>query len=100
MAVTIAELLRNTRTVSCEYGDITINLTYRPAAITQEVMFSEQPIVGLLLGALTAWDVYEDDAHTTMLPITAETLNGPVFGPLLLRAMITAIFRDITSGKV
>lgn len=99
MAVTLGELQRNVRTVPCEYNGLTIQLTYRPAVVSPEATLSNMPIEELLLLALAGWDIYEDERLTTMLPITAETLNGPNIGALLLRAMTQAILRDVMTGK-
>lgn len=102
MPVTLGDLKRNTRVAPVAYGEQTINLTYRPSAITPgfgDGDDSKTFLVDTLLKVLIAWDIYEDDAYTVMTPITAAVLNSDSIGLPLLRAMFDAVVLDTLAGK-
>ena len=102
MPITLAELMRNTRQTTVEYGGVTLTLTYRPSAITPAFGDSDDSrtyLVDSLLKLLVAWDIYDDDAFTQMTPITPEILSSDGIGVPLLRAMFNKIVLDTLVGK-
>lgn len=101
MPVTLNELRRNTRMIPVPYDGITLNITYRPSAVTPAFGNDDSKsfLVDALLALLVAWDVYEDEAYTEMTPISRDTLNSDAVGLALLRAMFDAIMLDTLTGK-
>lgn len=102
MAISLADLKRNTRQLPVEYLGITINVTYKPGAITptfgRDLAPGDSVMVQLLAKSLVSWDIFQDDALTVPLPITVDTLGD--LGSGLLNAIIQAITLDSMVGKV
>jgi hypothetical protein len=108
MPVSMSQLLTNTATVSFEYSGFSIAVTYLPAEITEEVFANLQVFMSMnnytevmsgfkslndIIALLVkSWDLYEDDAQTEMVSLTAERLAKL---PVALRVQcLFAIMRD------
>jgi hypothetical protein len=102
MAIKLSDLKKNVRSVPVSYMGETLNVTYRPNAITptlgQEMddPRTKMPLVLALSRALVSWDVI-DDATGKPVPITPECLAD--FGSGLLNAILRDISADMLVGK-
>lgn len=100
MGITLTSLRENRRTVQIQFDEITFNVTYRPGSITPDFGAAEKAdktkpwLVDMLLRLIDTWDIFEDDAQTVRVPITAEMLGSEAFGVPLLRVMYDAILDD------
>lgn len=100
MGITLGELKANRRQVTIEFDDIQFAVTYRPGAITPTFGESEKAdadkpwLIATLLKLIEAWDIFEDDAETARVPVTAETLSSGAFGVPRLKALYDQIIDD------
>ncbi len=95
MPISLASMKDRRKTVTVDLGEgETFTATYRPAVYTsdfeREVMAKaesgEHNVVGQMVVALVEdWDVYEDKAQKTKVPLTPERISqipAMVLGPL------------------
>jgi len=103
MPITIAELKKEIRAVTFEYGDETVNVSYRVGNYTgrtemalHEAQLNNQPVSGLvkiLVDLIVDWDVYEAEGDEAPLEVTVENLSKlPVD---FLAVVTTAISGDM-----
>ncbi|HEX2614004.1 MAG TPA: hypothetical protein VHL10_00805 [Nitrososphaera sp.] len=107
MPVSLSQIVADTATVSIGIEGETLNVTYYPNRVTDETLAQFGALDSVTIdmqGALTSlnemlctliktWDFYEDEAQTTLIPITVERLAGV---PLFLKAKIAfGIMGDI-----
>lgn len=95
MPVSLAQLARNTASVTFPVGEETVLVNYYPARVTERVvsrmlalqsLSEENAVAGfaefnqILATLIESWDVYEDDEQTKMFPLDAERLSDlPIF---------------------
>lgn len=97
MAVTLAQLREITIPKAVEYGDITINLHYRPNAITPGYLeeVSKDNTIHALSSAVarfvSEWDIEIEDG--VPLPVTTE--GAAQLGVALLNHIVTTVAQDI-----
>lgn len=100
MALSLAQLKANLRTINVAYFDDNLSVTYRPSELTPQITSEIQDkvdagegnnvAVETLCRVMTAWDLMAEDG--TMVPITPAELSA-LPGPLLL-AIFEAIAED------
>ncbi len=100
MALSLAQLKANLRTINVAYFDDNLSVTYRPSELTPQITSEIQDkvdagegnnvAVETLCRVMTAWDLTAEDG--TMVPITPAELSA-LPGPLLL-AIFEAIAED------
>lgn len=102
MALTIGHLQRNTRNLTFEFLGETVNVTYRPGALTPALSVeiadaaTQLPIVTALERLLVSWDVLGEDGQTP-LPITHAVLVS--LPSEFLSTVFSAVMGDTTVGK-
>jgi len=108
MPITLSKIVSNTANVSFAYGADTVNVVYYPSKLTEKTLADIQSFSTLsdatiqdsfsalndtLASLIKSWDVYEDDAQTTMFPLDASRLPEL---PISFRAScLQAIMADI-----
>jgi hypothetical protein len=73
MGITLSQIAANTATVAATIAGETVTITYFPNKITDQLVAQ----IGasaindnqMFMDLIKSWDIYEDDAQTTMLPI-------------------------------
>jgi hypothetical protein len=110
MALTLRKITSNTANVSFLYDEETVNLTYYPSHITEKTFvqlqsFNQMNSVAdvetgfaelnvMLANLVKDWNVYEDDAETIKLPISADHFADlPIPFRLQILGMIMQDFR-------
>jgi len=99
MPVTLADLTRETRTITLDLAAGTLTVTYAPAAVTPAMLSellaqeaSTETLVQFLVTVLRGWDVVDEGGET--LPTDEKTLRAlPV---LFLNQVMEAISADLT----
>lgn len=103
MGITLGNLKANRRKVTIEFDDIKFEVTYRPGAITPTFGADEKGdkgwLITMLCKLIESWDIFEDDAETVRVPVTAETLSSEAFGVPLLRMLYDTILDDALLPK-
>ena len=95
MPITIAQMATDVAQVSLEYAGQTVNISYSPSSLTEKVYADMQEwgnkapddivknleaLNNVIVAMVKDWDVYEDEAQTTKVPIDAEHLSMlPIF---------------------
>jgi hypothetical protein len=73
MGITLSQIAANTATVSLTVVGSPINITYYPNKITDQLVAQiESGAIDdnqMLTDLISGWDIFEDDAQTSMLPI-------------------------------
>lgn len=96
MGASLSDLLRDEAECEVAYGNLTINIKYRPGAYTPEAVAefsaSKNVLSDFVQRVVVSWDITDDEGH--MLPIEAAD-KLPV---ALLGEMVDAINRNM-SGK-
>jgi hypothetical protein len=108
MGITLAKIANNEAKTSFQYEGETINLTYYPGHVTENIVADLQNFSSLnnsnvvssfksfntsLASLIASWDVYEDEAQTAMFPIDASRFSEL---PIAFRmAVVGAIMSDV-----
>ena len=73
MGISLGQIAANTATVATQIAGETVNIVYFPNKITDQLVASiESGGVDdnqMFVGLIKSWDIFEDDAQTTMLDI-------------------------------
>lgn len=113
MPVTLSKIASNQASVTLHYGEDSVTVEYYPGRVTERVMaqlqsFSKMDESNLVEGfhafnetlihLIKSWDVYEDDAQTTMFPLDVERFADL---PIQFRmSVLNAIMEDIRPKNV
>lgn len=100
MPIQLADLMRNQRTVTVDFHGETLDVTYRPGAMTPDLgsraaADRNAPIALILSELVSRWDLYEQDAEGNQIrvPLTYERLR------LLPTQFLVAVQRAINADS-
>ncbi len=108
MGITLAHIANNTAQITLPVGGETVTVVYYPGRVTEKTIQTLQSFSTMngddavtqfvafnvaLAGLIKSWDVYEDDAQTTMFPVDPVRLSEL---PIAFRIQVVgAIMQDI-----
>ena len=97
MPVSLSQMMADTATVSLTTNIGTINVVYYPNRVSDTAMAQldqgSDEFNDTLASLMQSWDIFEDDAQTTMLPIDAAHLGA--LGLSFRIKLAWSIIRDI-----
>src|SRR5437879_9739856 len=100
MPVTFRQIAAKEAKVTLQVGDDTVTIIYYPNKLTEKMVAQIEEGVTkdneMLAELIKSWDVYEDDEHTVMFPLSR--INE--FGLLFKQQVAVAIGNDMRPNAV
>lgn len=113
MSISLSRIANNKAPLTFQYDGETVNLVYYPSRVTEKVFAQLQSFSkmneanmtegfasfnAMLVNLIESWDVFEDDAQTTVFPLDADRLAEL---PFAFRVqLIGAIMGDIRPERI
>lgn len=95
MGITLSQIAANTATVSLTIVGSPITVTYYPNKLTDQLVAQVQSGAiddnALLTDLISAWDIFEDDAQTVMLPVARIDELGIPIKVQIAEALVSAM---------
>jgi len=92
----------NTASVTIPIGEDTLTIVYYPNAVTDnsvaQLDAGSEAFNETMPKIIKSWDVYEDDAQTTMLPVAPESFANMGYAYKL--QIMQAILEDIRPNRI